>query len=151
MKSHWMIEGRDKSMFRFCVRCSIVDRKSLGKWRGSSSMKFIISVTKVREEKFRWKVSKISFDHSLERGVIWEETIILLPDNVHYVFLSATIPNAKQFAEWISFLHNQVRCSLRILFDLLLRLFSRVTSFIPMFDRCLSIITFIQPEPKVFT
>jgi superfamily II RNA helicase len=45
----------------------------------------------------------------LERGVIWEETIILLPDNVHYVFLSATIPNAKQFAEWISFLHNQVK------------------------------------------
>ena len=44
----------------------------------------------------------------LERGVIWEETIILLPDNVHFVFLSATIPNAKQFAEWISFLHNQV-------------------------------------------
>ena len=28
--------------------------------------------------------------------------------SVHYVFLSATIPNAKQFAEWISFLHNQV-------------------------------------------
>ena len=45
----------------------------------------------------------------VERGVIWEETIILLPDSVHYVFLSATIPNAKQFAEWISFLHNQVR------------------------------------------
>ena len=49
----------------------------------------------------------------LERGVIWEETIILLPDNVHYVFLSATIPNAKQFAEWISFLHNQVSAVLR--------------------------------------
>jgi ATP-dependent RNA helicase DOB1 len=44
--------------------------------------------------------------------VIWEETIILLPDNVHYVFLSATIPNAKQFAEWISFLHNQVNFQL---------------------------------------
>ena len=49
----------------------------------------------------------------LERGVIWEETIILLPDNVHYVFLSATIPNAKQFAEWISFLHNQVKRKLK--------------------------------------
>lgn len=49
----------------------------------------------------------------VERGVIWEETIILLPDNVHYVFLSATIPNAKQFAEWISFLHNQVGADLR--------------------------------------
>ncbi|CAN8010539.1 unnamed protein product, partial [Ixodes pacificus] len=36
-----------------------------------------------------------------ERGVVWEETIILLPDNVRYVFLSATIPNAKQFAEWV--------------------------------------------------
>ena len=43
-----------------------------------------------------------------ERGVVWEETIILLPDNVHYVFLSATIPNARQFAEWISHLHKQV-------------------------------------------
>ena len=48
-----------------------------------------------------------------ERGVVWEETIILLPDNVHYVFLSATIPNARQFAEWISFLHKQVRGKLK--------------------------------------
>ena len=44
---------------------------------------------------------------TLERGVVWEETIILLPDNVHYVFLSATIPNARQFAEWICHLHHQ--------------------------------------------
>ncbi|KAF9419921.1 ATP-dependent RNA helicase mtr4 [Podila epigama] len=36
-----------------------------------------------------------------ERGVVWEETIILLPRNCHFVFLSATIPNAMQFAEWI--------------------------------------------------
>ena len=43
-----------------------------------------------------------------ERGVVWEETIILLPDNVHYVFLSATIPNATQFAEWVCHLHKQV-------------------------------------------
>ena len=48
------------------------------------------------------------FDFFIERGVVWEETIILLPDNVHYVFLSATIPNARQFAEWISHLHKQV-------------------------------------------
>lgn len=44
---------------------------------------------------------------AVERGVVWEETIILLPDNVHYVFLSATIPNARQFAEWICYLHKQ--------------------------------------------
>ncbi|OWK10670.1 hypothetical protein Celaphus_00005669 [Cervus elaphus hippelaphus] len=42
-----------------------------------------------------------------ECGVVWGETIILLPDNVHYVFLSATIPNARQFAEWICHLHKQ--------------------------------------------
>lgn len=41
------------------------------------------------------------------RGVVWEETIILLPDKVRYVFLSATIPNAMQFAEWIVKTHNQ--------------------------------------------
>jgi hypothetical protein len=69
-------------------------------------MKFIIFVIKVQKKK------NVFLKHIrlfLERGVIWEETIILLPDNVHYVFLSATIPNAKQFAEWISFLHNQVK------------------------------------------
>lgn len=43
-----------------------------------------------------------------ERGVVWEESIILLPDHIRYVFLSATIPNAKQFAEWISYIHKQV-------------------------------------------
>jgi ATP-dependent RNA helicase DOB1 len=41
------------------------------------------------------------------RGVVWEETIILLPDKVRYVFLSATIPNAMQFAEWIVKTHSQ--------------------------------------------
>jgi len=41
------------------------------------------------------------------RGVVWEEAIILLPDKVRYVFLSATIPNAFQFAEWIAKIHRQ--------------------------------------------
>uniref|UniRef100_A0A0L8FQC8 Exosome RNA helicase MTR4 n=1 Tax=Octopus bimaculoides TaxID=37653 RepID=A0A0L8FQC8_OCTBM len=50
---------------------------------------------------------EIHYMRDKERGVVWEETIILLPDNVHYVFLSATIPNARQFAEWICHLHNQ--------------------------------------------
>jgi ATP-dependent RNA helicase DOB1 len=43
----------------------------------------------------------------IERGVVWEETIILLPHKVHYVFLSATIPNAMEFAEWICTTHQQ--------------------------------------------
>ncbi|XP_013393538.1 exosome RNA helicase MTR4 [Lingula anatina] len=55
-----------------------------------------------------WVVfDEIHYMRDKERGVVWEETIILLPDNVHYVFLSATIPNARQFAEWICWLHKQ--------------------------------------------
>lgn len=42
-----------------------------------------------------------------ERGVVWEETMILLPNSVRYVFLSATIPNALEFAEWIAKLKGQ--------------------------------------------
>jgi ATP-dependent RNA helicase DOB1 len=57
----------------------------------------------------------VSNDGLAERGVVWEETLILLPDNVHYVFLSATIPNALQFAKWICSIHSQV-CRLSCLF-----------------------------------
>ncbi|KAI9793488.1 MAG: ATP-dependent RNA helicase mtr4 [Peltula sp. TS41687] len=55
-----------------------------------------------------WVVfDEIHYMRDKERGVVWEETIILLPDNVRYVFLSATIPNAMQFAEWITKTHQQ--------------------------------------------
>ena len=44
------------------------------------------------------------------RGVAWEETIILLPDKVQFVFLSATIPNSQEFAEWIMHIHPGKKC-----------------------------------------
>ncbi|KAI9570876.1 rRNA-processing arch domain-containing protein [Boletus coccyginus] len=50
---------------------------------------------------------EIHYMRDKERGVVWEETIILLPHNVRYVFLSATIPNAMQFAQWICKSHEQ--------------------------------------------
>ncbi|OLN87182.1 ATP-dependent RNA helicase mtr4 [Colletotrichum chlorophyti] len=50
---------------------------------------------------------EIHYMRDKTRGVVWEETIILLPDKVRYVFLSATIPNAFQFAEWIAKIHHQ--------------------------------------------
>ncbi|PFH51650.1 hypothetical protein AMATHDRAFT_58791 [Amanita thiersii Skay4041] len=50
---------------------------------------------------------EIHYMRDKERGVVWEETIILLPHSIRYVFLSATIPNAMQFAEWISKSHEQ--------------------------------------------
>lgn len=50
---------------------------------------------------------EIHYMRDKERGVVWEETLILLPDTVRFVFLSATIPNAYQFARWVSHIHKQ--------------------------------------------
>ncbi|VEL15736.1 unnamed protein product [Protopolystoma xenopodis] len=50
---------------------------------------------------------EIHYMRDLERGVVWEEAIVLLPDCIKLVFLSATIRNARQFAEWTAHLHKQ--------------------------------------------
>jgi antiviral helicase SKI2 len=36
-----------------------------------------------------------------ERGVVWEEVIIMLPSHVNMIFLSATAPNTVEFADWV--------------------------------------------------
>ena len=50
---------------------------------------------------------EIHYMRNKERGVVWEETIIMLPHSCAFVFLSATIPNASEFACWIAKLHAQ--------------------------------------------
>jgi len=50
---------------------------------------------------------EVHYMRDKERGVVWEETMILLPEKVKYVFLSATIPNAREFAEWICKIKQQ--------------------------------------------
>lgn len=40
------------------------------------------------------------------RGTVWEESLILIPDNIRCVFLSATVPNARDFASWFSKMHS---------------------------------------------
>ncbi|KAI9203157.1 rRNA-processing arch domain-containing protein [Polychytrium aggregatum] len=50
---------------------------------------------------------EVHYMRDKSRGVVWEETLILLPDKVHHVFLSATIPNSMQFAQWICKIHQQ--------------------------------------------
>ncbi|MFH1174223.1 MAG: DEAD/DEAH box helicase [archaeon] len=44
---------------------------------------------------------EIHYINDIERGVVWEESIIFAPDHVRFLCLSATIPNARQFANWI--------------------------------------------------
>ena len=36
-----------------------------------------------------------------DRGYVWEEVIIMLPEHVNIVLLSATIPNYKELADWV--------------------------------------------------
>ena len=56
----------------------------------------------------KWVIfDEVHYMRDKERGVVWEEVMILLPPSVRYVFLSATIPNALEFAEWIAQLHKQ--------------------------------------------
>jgi antiviral helicase SKI2 len=33
--------------------------------------------------------------------VVWEETIIMLPEHIGIIMLSATVPNAMDFADWV--------------------------------------------------
>ncbi|KAJ8755567.1 hypothetical protein K2173_022146 [Erythroxylum novogranatense] len=55
-----------------------------------------------------WVVfDEIHYMKDRERGVVWEESIIFLPPEIKMVFLSATMSNATEFAEWICHLHKQ--------------------------------------------
>ncbi len=45
---------------------------------------------------------EIHFINDIERGTVWEESIIFSPNHVRFLCLSATIPNAREFADWIA-------------------------------------------------
>ena len=44
---------------------------------------------------------EIHYINDIERGTVWEESIIFAPQHIKFVCLSATIPNIGQFAEWM--------------------------------------------------
>lgn len=44
---------------------------------------------------------EVHYVNDAERGVVWEEVIIMLPKHVNIVLLSATVPNTIEFADWI--------------------------------------------------
>ncbi|KAJ4965981.1 hypothetical protein NE237_017830 [Protea cynaroides] len=44
---------------------------------------------------------EVHYVNDVERGVVWEEVIIMLPRHVNIVLLSATVPNTIEFADWI--------------------------------------------------
>ncbi|XP_078446524.1 RNA helicase, ATP-dependent, SK12/DOB1 protein [Wolffia australiana] len=44
---------------------------------------------------------EVHYVNDAERGVVWEEIIIMLPRHINFVLLSATVPNTIEFADWI--------------------------------------------------
>ncbi|XP_052441008.1 helicase SKI2W-like isoform X2 [Carassius gibelio] len=44
---------------------------------------------------------EVHYINDAERGVVWEEVLIMLPEHVSIILLSATVPNAVEFSEWI--------------------------------------------------
>lgn len=45
---------------------------------------------------------EVHYINDIERGYVWEESIIYSSEKVRFLCLSATIPNAQEFSNWIS-------------------------------------------------
>jgi superfamily II RNA helicase len=59
-------------------------------------------------EGYSWVIfDEIHYLDDYERGTVWEESLIFLPDHMKLLGLSATVPNIEQFAEWISSIHSK--------------------------------------------
>src|SRR3989338_2692468 len=49
---------------------------------------------------------EIHYINDIERGYVWEESIIYSEETVRFLCLSATIPNADEFSRWIQAIKN---------------------------------------------
>jgi len=57
-------------------------------------------------EQHHWIIfDEIHYLDDLERGTVWEESLIFLPVHMRFLGLSATIPNARQFSAWLREIH----------------------------------------------
>ncbi len=49
---------------------------------------------------------EIHYLDNVERGTVWEESLIFLPAHMRFLGLSATMPNIDQFAAWLREIHK---------------------------------------------
>lgn len=49
---------------------------------------------------------EVHYMRNSERGLVWEDCIAMLSSNIQLCFLSATVPNASEFAGWVASLHS---------------------------------------------
>ena len=53
-------------------------------------------------KEIEWVIfDEVHYINDQERGTVWEETIVMLPDHIGIVMLSATTPNYKEFSNWV--------------------------------------------------
>ena len=53
-------------------------------------------------KKYSWVIfDEVHYIDNPERGTVWEESLIFMPPHMNILALSATIPNIKEFSEWI--------------------------------------------------
>lgn len=68
---------------------------------------------KILEEKttlknYSWIIfDEIHFIDDIERGSVWEESLMFLPDHMNVLGLSATIPNVDELAGWFKSIHDR--------------------------------------------
>jgi superfamily II RNA helicase len=59
-------------------------------------------------ENYSWIIlDEIHYLDDYERGTVWEESLIFLPEHMKMLALSATIPNIDKFANWIESIHKK--------------------------------------------
>lgn len=59
-------------------------------------------------KRYSWIIfDEVHYIDNPERGTVWEESLIFLPEHMNVLALSATIPNIGQFAAWIESIHKK--------------------------------------------
>ena len=57
---------------------------------------------------YRWIIfDEIHYIDDYERGSVWEESLIFLPEHMNVLGLSATVPNVDELAQWIGSVHHR--------------------------------------------
>ncbi|MFP4473700.1 MAG: DEAD/DEAH box helicase [Candidatus Omnitrophota bacterium] len=57
---------------------------------------------------YRWVIfDEIHYLDDYERGTVWEESLIFMPDHMNFLGLSATIPNLRELVDWLEDIHGK--------------------------------------------
>ncbi len=61
-----------------------------------------------RIQKVGWVIfDEVNYLDDPERGTVWEEAILFTPKQIRILALSATVPNVREIADWISQVHGR--------------------------------------------